>query len=540
MDFSTALCDAQGRTVAQGLTIPFHLGSIHFALGAVIDAFPSRIYPGDIFILNDPFSGGIHTPDIFLFKPVFYQGERIGFSAIITHHVDVGGRVPGTAACDNTEIYQEGLRIPPLKFYERGEPNEALFRIIEKNVRVPTIVMGDIRANLSSLRTGERGLLELAKRYGRKKLKDYFDELLDYTERLVRAEIRTWPKGEFEFTDYLDDDGVSPEPVPFRVKITVEEDSLIVDLKGTSRQVRGALNSPLPFTKSAVAYAIRSVLQADIPHTSGLFRAIEVKAPLGSIVNPVIPAASSMRGVTGFRLADAVLGALAQIVPDRVPAAGEGGNSLVFIGGYRDGGEAYVMSDLIAGTWGGRPTKDGNDGLTNPASVVSNIPAELMELEYPVRLEQYALVRDTGGAGKFRGGLALVRDWRFLGQEATVATRSDRRTHPPYGLQGGLPGAPSSMIVYRDGVATVRGTKDTFQVQRGDLIRHTLAGGGGWGDPLEREPEKVLADFIAEKVSLEKARELYGVVIDPSALQIDQMSTQALRADRKHRGGGQE
>jgi N-methylhydantoinase B len=533
MDFSTALSDSEGQTVAQGLTIPFHLGSIHFALGTVIQKYQSKIFPGDVFILNDPFGGGIHTPDIFLFKPVFYENTRIGFSSVVTHHVDVGGRVPGSSACDSTEVFQEGLRIPALKLYDRGRPSEELFQIIEKNVRVPTVVLGDIRANLAGLRTGEKGLLELAERYGTRKLKAYMAELLNYTEKMFRAEIQAWPDGEYKFVDYMDEDGVTQDPVPFHVKITVKGDSLVVDFEGTSRQVRGALNSPLPFSKSATAYAIRSVMQSDIPHTAGIFRAIEIKAPLGSILNPVMPAASSMRGVTGFRLADTVLGALAQIVPEKVPAAGEGGNSLAFIGGYRDDGEAFVMSDLIAGTWGGRPNKDENDGLTNPASVVSNIPAELMELEYPVHLEQYALVPDTGGAGKFRGGLAIVRDWRITCQEANVATRSDRRKYPPYGLQGGHTGAPSLFVVNPDTNPTVRGTKDTFMVSKGDLIRHVQAGGGGWGDPLERDPGKVLLDVRNEKVSTQKARDLYGVVIDAARLQIDDEATRRLRTEKR-------
>lgn len=331
--------------------------------------------------------------------------------------------------------------------------------------------------------------------------------------------------------------GVNQDPIPIHVKLTVRGDSLVVDFDGSSPQVRGALNSPLPFTKSATAYAIRSVMQSDIPHTAGIFRAIEIKAPLGSILNLVMPAASSMRGVTGFRVADAVLGALAQIVPERVPAAGEGGASLVFIGGYREYGEAFVMSDIIAGTWGGRPSKDGNDGLTNPAAVLSNIPAELMELEYPVRLEQYALVPDTGGAGKFRGGLAIVRDWRVMCREANVSTRSDRRKYQPYGLFGGHPGSSSLSVLNPDTNPVALGSKDTFKVHKGDLIRHVTAGAGGWGDPLERDPEKVLLDVRNEKVSTDRARELYAVVIDSEKLQIDDEGTRLLRTQKRQNSG---
>ncbi len=529
MDFSTALCDPEGHLVAQGVTIPFHLCSIPSALGSVIRKYRNRIYPGDIFIINDPFEGGIHLPDIFLFKPVFHEEELIGFGAVISHHVDIGGRVAG-GACDSTEIYQEGLRIPPLKLYERGRPSEAIFQIIEKNVRVPKLVLGDLHANLAALRTGEQGFLELVENYGKEDLKSYLDALLDYTEELVRAEIRSWPDGEYVFKDYIDDDSVDPDSIPIHVKLTVQDDSIVVDFHGSSPQVRGAINSPLPFTISATAYAIRSVMQGEIPHTSGLFRAIEVIAPEASIVNPVMPAASNMRGVTGFRIADALLGALAQIVPDRTPAAGEGGNSLFIFSGYQEDGEAYILFDFVCGTWGARPNKDANDGLTNPGSVMSNIPAELMELEYPVQLEQYVLVPDTGGAGKYRGGVALVRDWRVLAEEAIVSARSDRRKHPPYGLQGGLPGSPSMTIVNPEGEAVVQPTKGTFEIRKGDLVRHQLAGGGGWGNPLERDPQKVLKDVLNEKVSLAKGRELYGVAIDPETLRVDDEETLRLRA----------
>ena len=531
MDFSTALCDRNGQMVAQGVTIPFQLGSIPFALGATLKKYAGRIFPGDIFIMNDPFEGGIHIPDIFIFHPIFYKEALIGFSAVVAHHVDVGGRVPGSAACDNTEIFQDGLRIPPLKLYERGLASEAIFQIIEKNVRVPVMTLGDIRANLSACRTGEKGMLELAKRFGLESLDAYYAELLNYTEKMVRAEIRTWPDGEYSFTDYLDDDGVDPAPIPIRVKMTVHGDSVTIDFTGTSAQVRGGINCPLPFTVSCCGYAVRSIMQADIPNTSGLFRPIEVIAPEASIVNPVMPAASGMRGVVGFRLSDALFGTLAQIVPHKVPAAGEGGNSLIIIGGYSRKREPFVMFDLVAGTWGARPTKDGNDGLTNPGSVISNIPAELMELEYPVRLEEYSLIEDSGGAGKYRGGLAVARTWRYLGdQPANLSIRSDRRDYPPYGLFGGKSGAPSWNIV-NPGSETERilQTKVTGSLNPGDVIRHVQAGGGGWGDRLERDPAAVREDVLDDKVSIEKAEELYGVVIDARSKEVDVTATLSKR-----------
>jgi N-methylhydantoinase B len=528
MDFSTGLCDRYGNTVAQGLTIPFQLGGIPFALAATLRKYGDNIHPGDIFIINDPFEGGIHIPDVFLFEPVFFRSELIGFAAVVSHHLDLGGRVPGSVACDNTEIFHDGLRIPPLKLYEKGVPSDALFGILEKNIRVPVMTLGDIRSNLAACRTGAAGLIELAERYGVKSLDKYFSELLDYTERLARAEIRSWPDGDYRFTDYLDNDGVDPEPIALCVKLTVAGDSVTIDFEGTSPQVRGGINSPWAYTVSCCTYAVRSVMRADIPNTSGLLRPIRVIAKEGLIVNPLMPAASGMRGIVGFRMADTLLGALAQVLPDRVPAAGEGGNSLVIIGGYTKGQrEPFIMFDLVCGTWGARPDKDGNDGLTNPGSVVSNIPTELMELDYPVRLGEYSLANDTGGAGKYRGGLGVTREWVYLGaRAATLSVRSDRRDYPPYGLSGGKRGAPSTLIV-NPGKPNQRilDTKVTTVLQPGDVLRHTQAGGGGWGNPLERDANAVVRDVLNDKVSIGKAEELYGVVIDPRTMCVDAAAT---------------
>ena len=402
------------------------------------------------------------------------------------------------------------------------------------------MTLGDLRSHLAACRSGERGILKLADTYGVEALELYYKKLLDYTETMVRSEIREWKDGEYSFTDYLDDDGVDPDPIAIKVKMVVEHDSLIIDFTGTSPQVRGGINCPLPFTISCCGYAIRSAMRTDIPNTSGLFRPIRVIAPEGTIVNPVMPAASSMRGVVGFRLADALFGALAQVVPRAVPAAGEGGNSLIIIGGYNKQRHPFIMFDLVAGTWGARPDKDGNDGLSNPAAVIANIPAELMELEYPVRLEQYAFAQDSGGAGKYRGGLAVVRDWRFLGdQPANLTIRSDCRAFPPYGLFGGGKGAPSWNIV-NPGTATERvlKTKVTDNLQPGDVIRHIQPGGGGWGDPLERDPAAVLRDVINDKVSTAKAKELYGVIIDSSRLKVDEVATKKKRTTMRSSGRG--
>ena len=532
LDYSTSLCDADGQMIAQGVTIPLHLGAVPFAMETLFAKYGDAIEEGDIFILNDPFDGGMHIPDIFIVKPIFWDGRRIAFAVCTAHHMDLGGRLPGSAACDNTEIFQEGLRIPWLKLYRHGEPDEAIFTLIRANVRVPYQTLGDLRSQLAACSIGEHAIHDIVRRYGAETFARASADLIDYTERLMRAEIASWPDGTSSFVDYMDSDGVGGPPVRFEVTITIAGDTISADFTGTAAQVRGALNSTLSFTTSAVALCVRSMLQEQVPNTAGIFRPLTIIAPPGTVVNGVMPAASSMRGITGFRIIDVVLGALAGVLPERVPAADEGGNSLVIIGGRRPDRSSYVYYELIAGTWGGRPRCDGNDGLCTPANVASNIPIEQAECEYPVRIERYGLVRDSGGAGRYRGGMAIERSWRLLDGEANLSIRSDRRVHQPYGLHGGGPGAPSNVVLTRDGSSEVLPTMISTTMRAGDLLYHRQAGGGGWGDPFERPPEEVLADVRNDKVSPEAARELYGVVLDERTLAVDFEATAALRRAR--------
>jgi len=530
LDYSTSLCDASGQMIAQGVTIPLHLGAVPFAMATLFEKYGDAIEEGDIFILNDPFEGGMHIPDIFIVKPIFWAGRRVAFAVSTAHHMDLGGRLPGSAACDNTEIFQEGLRIPWLKLYRRGAPDEAIFALIRANVRVPHQTIGDIRAQLAACHIGERAIHDIIQRCGLATFARATADLIDYTERLMRAEIAAWPDGQATFVDHLDSDGVGGPPVRFEVTITIAGDTLTADFTGTDPQVRGALNSTLSFTTSAVAMCVRAMLQEQIPNTAGIFRPLTIIAPPGTVVNGVMPAASSMRGVTGFRIIDTVLGALASMLADRVPAAGEGGNTLVIIGGLRPDRQPYVYYELLTGAWGGRPRCDGNDGLCAPANVASNIPIEQAECEYPLRIERYGLVRDSGGAGRYRGGMAVERSWRLLAGEANLSIRSDRRVHRPYGLYGGLPGAPSTNILTRAGGEEILPTMIATTMRAGDLLYHHMAGGGGWGDPLERPPDEVASDVRDDKVSLTAACEQYGVVVDKRTLEADLDATATLRA----------
>jgi N-methylhydantoinase B len=393
------------------------------------------------------------------------------------------------------------------------------------------MTLGDLRAQLAACHIGQRAVLDMVRRFGVDIFTACAADSVDYTESLVRAEIATWPKGSVTFTDYMDSDGCGGPRVKIMVTLTVTGDQLTADFTGTDAQVRGAINSTLSFAASAVGMCVRAVMQDAIPNNSGMFRPIRVVSPPGTVVNVEMPGASSMRGVTGFRVADTVFGALAQLLPDRVMAAGEGGNTLVIIGGQRPDRSRYVFYELISGTWGGRPDRDGNDGLSNPANVASNIPIEQAECEYPVLIEKYGLVRDTGGAGRFRGGMAVERQWRLLGdQTAHLAIRSDRRDHLPYGLHGGQPGRGSiSVLRHPDATEEVLPVMISREIAVGDVLYHRQPGGGGFGEPLERDPQAVAEDVRNDRVSITAAREQYGVVLEHGSFAVDAAATLALR-----------
>lgn len=531
MDYSAALCDQDGNMIAQAKTIALHLGAVPEAMAAVLARYGKDLHPGDAIIVNDPYQGGMHLPDIFMFVPIFHSRALQGFCVVICHHTDVGGRVPGSNASDSTEIFQEGLRIPVIKLYEKGQPNETLHRLIEINVRLPERVLGDLKAQYAACQVGARELGKLMDRYGASTVQAYMAELLDYAERLARDEIRKWPKGTYRFTDYIDDDGFSDKPIPIAVAITVHEDRVTVDYTGSSPQVAAALNSTKSYTNSCTYLSVRCVLKGDIPNNAGVFRCIDVVAPEGSVLNPVLPAACAARALTGYRVVDAMFGALAQIVPDRVPAAGEGGNTVVCLAGYREDKTPFIIVDMICGAWGGRPTKDGIEAITNPSQNLSNTPVEVLEAQHPVRIEEYALIPDSCGAGKWRGGLGIARSYRLLAERANLQLRADRMRFQPYGLQGGEPGRATRNALVEGERLQPLASKVAMQMRKGQLVRHEQAGGGGFGDPLARAPEHVAADVWNEKISADYARSRHGVVVDARTGQIDQAATQRLRAE---------
>jgi N-methylhydantoinase B len=525
MDYSTALCDAKGRTLAQGVTTPMHLGSFYDAMDFLIERYKANVFPGDIFIGNDPYAAaGQHLPDIYIVQPIFLREKIVGWATTLAHHADVGGIVPGSNALSAIEIYQEGLRLPFVKLVDKGKHNDILWDVIGLNVRVPDEVQGDLRAQMSACIAAERGLLELIERYGVDEVERYAEELHDYAERLTRAEIGDIPDGVYEFTDNIDGLGENPTPVIFKAKVTIAGDTVAVDWTGTSKQVPGGINTPIPFTKACVYTALRSVMRSDIPNCQGFTRAITVTAPKGTVVNSVHPAPTGARGISGYRMIDCLFGALAQAVPDRVMADGSGGSTLPSFGGYVNG-KAFVFAETFMGTWGATLDHDGQEGVPHMGANQSNVPIEMIEANYPLRIRRYGLIPDTGGAGKFRGGNSLIRDYEFLADEGVFSLRTDKKAFPPHGLAGGEEGAaPVNQLITPDGVRELPVlVTEPITLHRGDIFHHITPSGGGYGPAFERDPELVLADVLDERLSIERARNAYGVVItgDPPAVDVE-------------------
>jgi len=535
MDYSTALCDRHGQVIAQGLTLAVQLGAFPDGMRHILDEEAATAKPGDIFIFNDPYgSGGQHLPDIYVIKPIFLDGRIEGYACTMAHHSDVGGIAPGSVAIHATDIHQEGLTLPLLKLYEEGKPNRTLFKIIEKNTRQPIQVMGDLRAQLSACSIGERGFLDLLRRYGAETIHPYLDELQDQAERMMRAFIRDIPDGEYSFTDWIDGVGTEPTPLRIQVKVIVAGDEITIDLEGTSKQVAAAINCPIAMVHSSAYCAIRCITSPDIPNCEGYIRPVKVTAPEGTIINPLAPAACAARGVMGYRVFDAIMGALAQVVPERVIAPGEGGPTLFSVGGWHRG-RPFVLTEVMVGTWGARAHKDGIEGISNPAANLSNQPVELIEAELPLEVVRYGLIPDSGGPGKHRGGLAFVREFKLLADEAVFTTRADRRDHRAFGLMGADAGRGSSNVLARNGEARVLPTMpmEAIALTAGDVFRHDASGGGGYGDPLDRDPALVREDVLDEKVSPAAARDGYGVVLDARSLEVDAGATERLRREMR-------
>jgi N-methylhydantoinase B/oxoprolinase/acetone carboxylase alpha subunit len=481
LDYSCAVYDGKGDTIAQGDHMPVHLGAMPLSVRAAIDAGPMA--PGDMVMLNDPFRGGTHLPDITLVAPVFLGREKHPsfYVANRAHHSDVGGMSPGSMPVAR-EIYQEGLIIPPVHLVQRGRMARDVRDLLLANVRTPEEREGDLSAQIAANRVAEARLASAAARYARPRLLHYAGALQDYTERVMRSTIRTIPAGRYVFDDALDDDGFSEQPVKIAVAITVKRDRAVIDFTGSDPQVAGSVNANYAMTLSACLYAFRCLVSDDILYNAGIGRPLTVIAPAGTIVNAQRPAAVAGGNVeTSQRITDVVLGALGRALPERIPAASQGTMNNVTIGGTHPAtGRRFAYYETMGGGMGARLGLDGLSGVHTHMSNTRNTPVEAIERYLPVRITQYRLRSDSAGGGAARGGEGLVREYEFLAA-ATVTVLSERRRRSPYGAQGGAPGGRGRNTLIRDGTARELPGKIELQVAAGDRLRIETPGGGGYG-----------------------------------------------------------
>jgi len=512
-DASCAIFTANGRIVAQPVVVPGHLGSMRFMLQEVLKEFPAQtMHAGDVFMLNDPYRGGSHLPDIALFKPIFWKEQLAAFAGCIIHYTDVGGMVPGSAPMSATELYQEGLVIPPVKLCDAGLDNKTLLDMLCANVRGPDIFMGDLRAQQGALRKGEQRMGDLLQRYGLEGVSQAMDRLIEYAERKARTAVLALPSGEYEFTDYMDHDGVDlSKPVKIHVKLTIGNGKLRFDFTGSDPQVKGPLNAPLSKAWTTCFYCVRCVLPDDIPFNDGLIQVVEVYSPEGTLLNPRYPAPVNARSVTVNRIADAVMGALALALPDRVGAQCCGVPVGVSFGGIDPRTQrSFVFYESYCGGMGGSMAADGADAVSTGTSNQMNIPAESIEIDYPIRVVRYELVPDSGGSGQHRGGLGIWREYEMLADGASFNVRGDRASFAPQGVHGGANGSFSAFTLIEAGDEERIPSKFSGRIQRGGRLRIKTPGGGGFGPTAARDVEALRQDWVDEKISAERIAADYG------------------------------
>ena len=489
MDASCAVFDAKAQLVAQAEHVPVHLGSMLRSVEKTVAA-AGGLDEGDVVIVNDPFTNGSHLPDITVVAPVFADGRHIAYVATRAHHADVGGMEPGSMPGNSHEIYQEGLVIPAVKLYRRGELQDDVMRLILANVRTPEERRGDLNAQLASLRIGERRIRELAARYGADLVTAGFEAILDYTERRMRRRLAEFPPGTYRGEDFLDDDGNSDEPVRVNLTITVSPEKLVLDFAGSSPQRPGNINAVAPMTYSASFFAIKVLTDPEIPVNAGTFRSVELHIPEGSFLAAKPPAAVCAGNTeTTQRIADTVLKVCAQFAPDRVPAASQGTMNTIAVGGSDPrgkipGGRPYSYIETIGGGQGGRPMGPGDDGIQCNMTNTMNTPVEALEITYPLRVERYELREGSAGPGKHRGGNGLVRAIRSLDHQARVSLQCERRRFAPYGLHGGADGKPGrNAVLHGDGSVSEVPGKASLSLGPDEIIVVETPGGGGWGAP---------------------------------------------------------
>ncbi|MCA8927987.1 MAG: hydantoinase B/oxoprolinase family protein [Alphaproteobacteria bacterium] len=506
LDYSTQVFDGKGRAVAQAARIPVHLNSMSVCLDRIVrDFLPLEDWnDGDVILTNDPYCGGQHLPDFVAFKPVFADGVRVGIAATIVHHIDVGGGAAGSYFPQAREVYHEGLRIPPCKVVEAGKLNTAVVAIIRQNSREPDQIGGDFASQLAAMEIGAQGLRKLARRYGADGLQAAMDALQDQSDRTMRAMLRDLPDGTYRFTDYVDDDGISNEPLRLECAVTIAGDTAEVDFSGSSPQAVGPVNCTLNMTASGIYCAFAMLADGKVMANSGAYRAIAIRAEEGTVVSARAPAPVANRMATGHRVVTTVLGALAQAAPDRVPAAYYGVSYVQTLSTPDPAtGAPRVYFEIEIGGWGGHPEQDGADAFSAGFHNSSATPVELNEAYFPLTFTEYSLIPDSGGAGKHRGGTGLRRAYRLdAPTSGWLSGNFERFTVPPYGLAGGEPGRPGRFYLVRDGKEQALPSKIANQeVRPGDVVVLETAGGGGFGNPVERDDGARARDVAGGYVS---------------------------------------
>jgi len=524
-DLSCGLLTVRAELVAQGpADLPCHLATMPFSMRGSLEKIPiDRLRPGDILFNNAPEWGNNHLPDCLMAKPIFFRDEIICFSAVRGHWADIGGIGPGSYSTVTTEYLQEGLRIPPVKIYKEGKISEELVELILANTRGRSQRLGDLRAQYAGCIVGERKVIALLEKYGRDTVLSCMEETLDHSERLTRAEIEKIPDGTYCFTDYCDGDGVTDDPIKIQLALKIDGSNVVVDFTGTQKQVLGGMNAPLSVTASSVQFAIKAATDPWNTTNSGCYRAVRIIAPKGTVVNPILPA-SVIAGnhETAMTIVTAVFGALDQASkanPERVIAAGSGSSvAMVFAG--RDytlekQDNYYIFLAIQGGSWGARYDKDGINAMRDGVGNTGNTPVEVVETEYPIMIESYELVTDGGGPGRFRGGLPARRMFRIL-KDSTFSITAERGRFSPYGLWGGRGGVCAEFILNpgTDREKVLFTKTAPCMIKAGDVLSARSAGGGGFGNPMERDPSKVLIDVINGYVSLESAERDYGVILN--------------------------
>ncbi|MFB6221022.1 MAG: hydantoinase B/oxoprolinase family protein [Halolamina sp.] len=540
-DHTCAVFDTELRHIAQHDVAPQHVGSMVSVVPRNVRERAEELDPGDGILINDPYQGAVHLPDVMLISPLSRDGEIIGYAANSAHHVDIGGSTPGGIPNDSTELFAEGLIMPGVKAVTDWEYDEEMLKLVTRNVRGADMRLGDYRAQLAANHIGERRYADLVGEYGTDTVETYLDELLDYTERRVRAAIEDLPDGTYAADDHMDGDGVVDEPVVLRVALTVDGDEMTIDFTGTATENRGPLNCTPAMAFAGAMAVIMALLGEDLPKNDGFYRPFETITPAGTMVNPSDDGPVAAGWEIAMRTGDLVTKAMADALPKETIAATKGIVANLAYGGHDPRtDERYVYYETVGGGYGARAEKDGMEAVQTHFQNTANSPIEELETEIPLYVRRYELIQDSAGAGRRRGGLGIRRDVEFYGENATFSALSDRAKSEPWGLFGGHSARPAHYAINPDGDdPTPVSSKSTTNLDPGDVASVQTPGGGGYGDPTERDPQRVLDDVRNDKVSVEAAREEYGVVVDKDARTVDTEATRERRAQLRDAAGGE-